>query len=240
MNEVNTARQIWHRFSRLPGSQHIARQYAVYGLIHWLRKVKPRSVVEVGAGIGTLTYTSLVALNDVHVSDGQPGFRLVTIENNAFCLEQLRQNLGGMLRQVEVIPDLTQLPASLGNVEFLIVDGGDFKETRYYANLAQGAVVFVESHRGDQRKTLTKVNAQRPFARARFQALDGYGRFWIYKFEPSFIERAGFVRVNVQTGMRILLHKILRRFISGEQMRSFYRRFSGLYNYDREQGLGQI
>ena len=239
MNEVTTARQIWHRFSQLPGSQHIARQYAVYGLIHWLRKVQPRLVVEVGAGIGTLTYTSLVALNDLYGNDRQAGFRFVTIENDTFCLEQLRRNLDSWQPDMEVIHEVDQL-AGLGPIEFLIIDGGDPKETGYYTNLAPGAVVFVESNRGDQRNNLTKVNAQRRFARTYCRAVDGDGRYWVYKFEPALKELVAFAGINMLTGMRVLLYRVLRHFVTRDEMRAFYSCFSKLYSYPKAGDLDQI
>jgi predicted O-methyltransferase YrrM len=50
------AKSIRDEFKRKPGSQHIASEFALAYLSALLNKVKPDSVLEFGAGIGTVTY----------------------------------------------------------------------------------------------------------------------------------------------------------------------------------------
>jgi len=75
-------------------------------------------VLEVGAGIGTLTYTTIFVLQKC-----SPKFRLISIEDNEWCLSQLKANLGELYNKVEIISNCDELPKGL-QFDFVIIDGG--------------------------------------------------------------------------------------------------------------------
>lgn len=75
------AKSVYDEFSQKPGAQHIASEFALAHLGAVLNKVKPNSVLEFGAGIGTITHFLLKhPANIGHVT---------TTENNPYCLDQL-------------------------------------------------------------------------------------------------------------------------------------------------------
>src|SRR5919108_5250032 len=82
---------IWQKYILLPGaivgdSVGIASEQAISGVLDCINKFRPLRILELGAGIGTLTYTALnaVVLQQIHK---QKGYAFFTIENNDFCLQ---------------------------------------------------------------------------------------------------------------------------------------------------------
>ena len=79
------AKSVYDEFLQKPGARHIASKCAPAYLSAVLNKVKPRSVLKFGAGIGTITYFLMKhPANIGHVT---------TTENNPFCLEQFAANI---------------------------------------------------------------------------------------------------------------------------------------------------
>src|SRR5687768_1181956 len=118
------ARAIYERFRSYPGSQYIAKAGAIQGVIEQLTARRPTRVLEVGAGIGTLTYTILATLERI----GQRA-RMVSIEHDRFCLDALPRNVGPALDRVEIYADTSGLePAAF---DFVIVDGGTLERGVY-------------------------------------------------------------------------------------------------------------
>lgn len=79
------AREVHSRFSKLEGSQHIASRGSLQWLVTVLRTMRPTRVLELGAGIGTMTELLL---------DPRFGVEEVyTTETDSFCLNALNENL---------------------------------------------------------------------------------------------------------------------------------------------------
>ena len=66
------------RFSGRPGSDFIATAYALDGLAEELRRRRPRTVLEVGPGIGTTTSVTIRVLDELW---GRGAYRLYGIEH---------------------------------------------------------------------------------------------------------------------------------------------------------------
>jgi 16S rRNA A1518/A1519 N6-dimethyltransferase RsmA/KsgA/DIM1 with predicted DNA glycosylase/AP lyase activity len=121
MNNTTDAKQIWEHFRALPGSNHIATLHSIEGLISWIKRQTPRSVLEVGAGIGTLTFTTVSAMSEVH---GSEGFHITSTEDNEFCISALETNLRDQWGKFELI-HLNSKFATKQLFDFVIIDGGD-------------------------------------------------------------------------------------------------------------------
>jgi len=126
MKSTSNARDIYSHFKQLPGSQYIATEKAIKGLIKWLKRHRPKAVLEVGAGIGTLTFACVAALSEgSEGSDKLSPSRLISIEPNDFCRSALRENLRDQWGRFELIRGLTELSAKPGPFDFVIIDGGN-------------------------------------------------------------------------------------------------------------------
>lgn len=183
-----TPSEIHAKFKALPGSREIASEFACTHLAKWLERRRPKVVVELGSGIGTL---SAVILE--HVS---PYASVWGIEPNAWCRQQWRQNLGKAGERV-VLCGAT-VPTT-HRVEFLVLDGGD-QRSAYYQNLARRAVIVVEGGRRPQRAVLEAElrRNRRTFCLASWRPWDRSKGLSVYQLDPTRWERAWFLAVRLR------------------------------------------
>lgn len=204
MQRIDCANQIWASFKEKPGSQHIASRVAVAALMKWLKREKPKSVLEIGAGIGTLTYTTIRTLNSVFQ---RADFTLISTENNEFCLQELDKNLADYKDQFMVVQSVSELPETPSTFDFIITDGGMYDDDSLFSRLGNRSFIFVEGNREEQSLTLEKVLGERSFVKAdvrnlRARTLDktkwekGYR---IYKINPNLTEKLLFKFLNLKT-----------------------------------------
>lgn len=112
MNSLEEARKIHALFKSKEGSQHIGGIDAIKNIIDICTADKPKRILEMGSGIGTITWTLL------KFSEG----RIDGYESNPWCLDQLRKNLGQPDR-LNIVESYRILPPHL-EYDLVIVDGG--------------------------------------------------------------------------------------------------------------------
>jgi Predicted O-methyltransferase len=134
---------VYATYAQKPGSEHIASLDACRGLEQLVRRHRPRRVLEVGSGIGTLT--------DLLAQTLDPDAVLVSLEDNPYCLEQRRLNLGPRLGRASLLPDLGALKREI--FDLVVVDGG-LADASVVPFVAHRGLVFVEGFRGAQRQFL--------------------------------------------------------------------------------------
>ena len=181
----SSATAIHARFAAMAGSEYIASERAISGLMRWLRRTRPASVLEVGAGIGTLSFTILVAAGS---RPGSTGLRFVALEDDDFCRRSLIENLGDLKAGVELLRDVSELPA--GELfDLVVIDGGRIDEPAYFDRVASGGTVFFEGWRLKQRRLLEDALGSQRWVRTEFGRLGEKGSgYWIYRLDPSFRE----------------------------------------------------
>lgn len=212
------ARVIWQRFVELPGAAvngvvGIASEHAIAGLIGAMRKERPRAILELGAGIGTLTYTVLKAAADLGI-DREAGFRFVTIENETFCRRALEGNLADYQGRFQLL-DSTKLIPSGDSFDLIIVDGGgdlpnDMGVMEFGGLLNAGGSILIEGSRGFQRDRIERWYGHRQYVylrsspRRSWSISDDGSRsaknkpYHLYRFEPS-----PFRRLGLRSGSRL-------------------------------------
>ena len=202
------AQRVHAKFCELPGAEHISTAYALEQLLRHVDRVQPQRVLELGAGIGTMTY----ALTELLAPDAQ----LTTLEDHPFCLEQLQSNLRGREERFELVQDLTALA---GDFDFLIVDGADPADPRPFQHLAPGATVFIEGDRRPQMHLLEQTTGIRPRIACELRGLrrrtnseglqvwDGGGR--LVRFEPRPADRLLFLAWKLRSSVNQRLRKVL-------------------------------
>lgn len=200
-----TAAEIYARFRALPGSEQIASEFAIAGLQRWLAWADLAghglSILEVGAGIGTLSFT---IHNSAHWA------LLTMLEDDEWCRHALYANTGltaGPLRASR---------RAGGPWDFVVIDGGDSCDD-YYADLAPRAVVFFEGRRREQRHVLEamsnpelvcELRGGRPYCWAEWKPADRSKGFVVYQFEPTPAERVAFAAIRMREGARDLLVRL--------------------------------
>lgn len=209
------AKRIHRAFAPRPGAEHIATRAAIAGLIRWLGRKRPERVLEVGAGIGTLTWALVETLSHQR---GDDGFVLYTVEDHRFCLQELRKNLQPLWGRFTVIGSVGEIGSSGPGFDFLVVDGGRQDDEGLFRRLRPGAVVFIEGDRRTQADSLERALGDRAFAKAdvrvlRRRTLQNGTRAWdggyrIYQLEPTFGGRVRLALINLRTKLVYRLRRL--------------------------------
>lgn len=168
------------------------------GLRRWLQRVRPRRVLEVGAGVGTLTRV---------IVDEAPQAALHFVEDSDLCLSILYRAVP--VTEAQRVRD-GDVPQS-GPYDFVVIDGGT-RTSAYYEALSPRAVVFVEGGRRDQRAALERLHrSRRPFAHRQVKPWDRSKGYHVYQFEPSPAERVAAGFVNAGEAALDTLARVLNR-----------------------------
>ena len=166
-----TAHEIWQKFIALPGSSvegrvGIASQNAIGGLLHTLDRRNPLRILEIGAGIGTLTFTILNWARSSGM-ERNPTHALITVENNDYCLRQLAANLKGFEGAYRLVSSVEEARQTGLQFDLITVDGGgdvpnDMGVMPFDHLLQPKGAIFVEGARFTQREKIQEWYGNRP------------------------------------------------------------------------------
>lgn len=143
------AGEVYDLFRRKPGAEHIASRFALAHLSSILSMQKPCRVLEMGAGIGTITY-----LLCHHPCSPE---RIVSTEENDFCLQQLETNIPqSCLKRIELITNPVDISLLKEKFDMIIFDSqhDDIDITNI---LGEGTVCFVEGSRKPTREAIQRM-----------------------------------------------------------------------------------
>ena len=190
------ARAVYDRFRRFPGSEYIAKPGTIGGVSRLIVAHRPKAILEVGAGIGTITHTVLATLDAI----GHRA-RFVSIEHDAFCLAALERNLGAELARVDLRRSVHGL--EVGSFDLVIVDGGSLERGGYSDFVARRGRIVVDGFREDQRAAI-RARGRRVLIHQVWPKVAADGLYWVIQFEPTVLERAavGAITAWRATGVR--------------------------------------
>jgi SAM-dependent methyltransferase len=152
MSVETLASDIFREFKTKPESQHIATEFAMVELSRLVARVKPRSVLEVGAGIGTITKLLLT-------HPDRPKHLTVT-EGHPVCLAELAKNLEGVeLSGYTLVKSAIEL--NMAEHFDLVIFDGTLDDERQYAVFRSGTWCFVEGSRSKTIEELKQKLAKR-------------------------------------------------------------------------------
>jgi protein-L-isoaspartate O-methyltransferase len=189
---------IFKTFKALPDSEHIATKYAIKGLLKWLRRREPSRVLEIGPGIGTLTFAILSACENVS---------LTTVEMRPPIGEICKKNLHEQEGTYRLIHTGDEIGPALP-WDFVVIDGG-VQDERYVNNIAKGGTIFVEGYMDKKLKQIHEVHQNRKFAETNFRPMDGTKGYSIFRFEPSPVEVVRFGFNNQLNRVKSLIRRTL-------------------------------
>jgi protein-L-isoaspartate O-methyltransferase len=189
------AADIHRLFSAKPDSEHIASKFALAHLAAILRTHKIGSVLEIGAGIGTMTYLLLSMLPD--------SVAVVCTEANELCLAALDENLPREVRNRLMVHRDAHLVERA--FDLVVIDGSVDGVTA--ALFRPGSVCFAEGKRAKERRKIQQLLNERQMACAFTNYLP-----WSFQFVRQRIEwRPLRVRLKAWLGIEKPLPAITRR-----------------------------
>jgi len=146
---------IYNYFKTLHGSDHIGKPVSIGALIDICRELHPKRVLEMGGGIGALSYTLLKhssAFVDIY-------------EDNEFCIGELKKNLKEFEGRFQIITTYQTLPPAR-DYDVAVIDGGTGAEKDggyavatqlFLAQLDSISAVYIEGYRGMQRDAARRM-----------------------------------------------------------------------------------
>ena len=197
----------------------MASPCAIDGVMRAIDRYRPRRILEVGAGIGTITAAILEA--------APAETEIVTAENNDYCREQLAENLGAALDRVTLIRSTDEVT---GTFEFVVVDGEQISDVVKF--VSDHGVVLVEGDREPQRDQL--IESGRPFCVQHVRTLSlmapddpwshasverYHGGYYLFRFEPTANDRRRFAVADYWHVHTIGWRRRVRRVVGLERPR---------------------
>lgn len=224
---MERSEEIWQHFKSLLGSEGIASKHAIKGLIETIKRKRPEKILELGAGIGTLTYTILASL---HKFFGEEyNYTFYTVENNEFCIGQLKKNLKDF--EGKYIPIDNTLKLASKNIKFdlIVIDGGgvdpgDTGPMTIENMVGRQGVIFIEGYRKYQRDMIKKWYQNRNFVCVNIRTADEFIKwkdikirgknYWLYQFEPTILQKLKFFILYIWWDKLIKIRRKLKGILS--------------------------
>ena len=135
--------EYYKKFSNVEGNQHIASLFALETIIRLIKLNSPVSFLEIGLGIGSVSYS----ITEYLKMKGTP-FEYSGTEGNEFCLEQLPKNLGENFNTIKLYRSVENLPNK--KFDFIIIDGSDSSLESIEKFVNKRTVIFIEGYRISQ------------------------------------------------------------------------------------------
>lgn len=200
--KIKTDKEIWSHFKNLPGSRGIASEHAIGELIKIIKRKKPKKILELGSGIGTLTYTILASLYNFFGKEFS--YTFYTVENNKLCIEQFKKNLKDFKDKYILINDIPGLYSQGIQFDLIVIDAGgnlqgDMGKINIENMVERQGIIFIEGYRRYQREMIKNWYADRDYISVNIRAADRFIRwkdaliknkgYWLFQFEPTVLQR---------------------------------------------------
>lgn len=144
----DNALKIYRDFSSKEGAQHIAKPPSIQAVAELLKLYKPKTILEVGGGIGALSYVCL-KYSDAHVD---------IFEDNEFCINALYENLVGFGEQYSVHTDYNNYSLPYSSYDLIIFDGGTYELIVDLVKVLDDiGIVYFEGNRINDRAVFRKA-----------------------------------------------------------------------------------
>ena len=182
-----TPKLIHAYFKAKPGSGQIASEFAIRCVMKAVKRKQPLRILEVGAGIGTLTVALFNAC--LFVDDHVP--EIFYVEDDPTCLEALKRNVPPtwyrMLRRFDITDGVDPC---IEPFDLVIIDGEDPANVVPYC-CGRRALVVVEGNRRGQRAEL-ELFQYAPPAALHLKPWDRSKGVWLYQLHATPRERLVF------------------------------------------------
>lgn len=201
-------------FSEKEGNQHIAGQFGLEKILDILTINKPKRILEVGLGIGSISYT----IFKNYKAKG-PDFIYHGTEANEFCLKALKENLSNYYDCISIYSDLDAIRPKI-KYDFIIVDGSDKAIDQIKDIITPNGVIFIEGGRAKQTEKMKSIFPKHKFTTCISDYKNPtYGPFsesiWsgggqLIYVNPTFKQLTHFLKERINTSYRYRVKRKLK------------------------------
>lgn len=131
------------KFSYAEGNQYIASEYALFRILKLTQKFRPRNILEVGVGIGTISDSLLKTFKNSCPPN------VYGTEDNEFCRLQLEKNLGSSFKDLKLFRTIPELPVDQ-KFDLIIIDGKDSSMQQLKGHMNNRCILVIEGDRKGQ------------------------------------------------------------------------------------------
>ncbi|MEY3499224.1 MAG: hypothetical protein RL308_893 [Bacteroidota bacterium] len=151
MKNRKYAEKYYKYFSKAEGNQHIANLFAIEKILDIVEFNKPKRILEVGLGIGSISYSIIDYLKEKKLS-----FEYYGTEANEFCLNELPKNLQNNYSSIKLFSNIEEIKTE-EKFDLIIVDGSDISIEKIYNLITNNGTIFIEGDRKNQLTILLKL-----------------------------------------------------------------------------------
>ena len=141
MTQQNVAVTTYKYFSELEGNQYIASEFALKSILKIFEKYKIKNVLELGVGIGCISFCLLKSSSENNVN-----LNYIGTESNEFCLNVLPKYLKEYYNNIQIFAELKNVKSS-AKFEMIIIDGKDENIKEVESLIAINGIIIIEGDR---------------------------------------------------------------------------------------------
>ena len=196
--------QVYQKFFKAEGNQHIASEYAIRKLVQLIARFKTKSILEIGLGIGSISGTIL------EIEKGE-NLNYSGTETNAFCLESLNRNLGANFSKLNIYSGIKEIPAR-NRFDLIIIDGKDQDLGKIKDLLAKNGIIVIEGDRIPQQvlleelfpnnKTVHSISLRKNSSGSPFPKEEWQGGLKIIFTDPTAGQKLWWVKEKILTKLK--------------------------------------
>lgn len=208
MKNHNIAVETYKYFSDLEGNQHIASEFALKKIIDIIENYKIKNVLELGLGIGSISYSVLEYSKHKNLE-----INYIGTESNEFCLEVLPKYLNFHFEKIKIFNSLNDL-VSTNKFDLIIIDGKEENLVKVKEMISKRGLIMIEGDRMPQLELVKSVFPKHKHARIISNRLNlNYGPCSVYPsfyiggvhlifINPNFFQNINFIYYKIITAIR--------------------------------------
>lgn len=151
MNTNKIAVDAYKYFSNLEGNKHIATEFALKTILKVVHKYQPKKVLELGLGIGSISYSILD-----YCLKSKNTIEYFGTEKNEFCLNAIKEYLNDFYYKIKLFDSFQNVPVD-AVFDLVIIDGSDDFIKKVGSCISKNGIIIIEGDRIPQLNVVRSI-----------------------------------------------------------------------------------
>jgi hypothetical protein len=211
MKNQKIAVETYKYFSDLEGNQHIASEFALKKIIDIIENYKIKNVLELGLGIGSISFCVLEFASKKHQNIHYTG-----TESNEFCLKVLPKYLKLHFDKIQIFNNLNNVNLTK-KFDLIIIDGKEENLLKVKDMISERGIIIIEGDRMPQLELVKSVFSKHKYVRIISNQLNrNYGPCSLFPshyiggiqlifINPDLMQKLNFVYYRISTAIKYRL-----------------------------------